>query len=192
MIVTWNSLQYTTHIGKKLIGMSASTSGNAHISSVILGFLESVNTKDQPSAALEVSIVVFKYSREPTIVKFLDSFVCLTHFICFLEILRNLKCNLTQKLRRLLFLRSHLVKQVLGLGQHQVAQHVQSLVCEVGAGLRWLQLGYVLLQALENPSGLLHVATRVLDSISIKRHEAGHAPKADAVVVLGAQRFENW
>jgi hypothetical protein len=184
VIVTWNCLQDALHICKKFIGMLSSTSGNAHVSSVFLGFRESVNTEHQPSAALEVSVVVFKYSCKSTIVKFLDGSVGLTHFICSFEVLRNLKSNL--------FLCGHFVKQVLGLGQHQVTEHVQSLTGEVGAGLRWLQLGYVLLQVFENPSGLLHVATRVLDTISIKRHEAGHSPKADAVVVLGAQRLKDW
>jgi hypothetical protein len=87
MIVIWNSLQDTLHIGKKLISVLSSTSCNAHISSFILGFRESVNTKNQPSTSLKVSVVVVKYSCESAVIEFLDGSVCLTHFICLFEVL---------------------------------------------------------------------------------------------------------
>jgi len=87
MIVIWNSLQDTLHIGKKLTSVLSSTSCDAHVSSIFLGFRKSVNTKNQPSASLEVPVVVVEYSRESAVVEFLDGSVGLTHFICLFEVL---------------------------------------------------------------------------------------------------------
>ena len=70
--------------------MVSSTSCYAHVSAFFFSLRESVNTKHQPCTTLEVFVVVVKYSRESTVVKFLDSSVGLTHFISFFEVLRNL------------------------------------------------------------------------------------------------------
>ena len=87
MIVIWNSLQDTLHIGKKLTSVLSSTSCDAHVSSIFLGFGKSVNAKNQPSASLEVPVVVVEDSRESAVVELLDGSVGLTHFICLFEIL---------------------------------------------------------------------------------------------------------
>jgi hypothetical protein len=99
--------------------------------------------------------------------------------------------HLGQYLSGHLFISRHFVKQVLSLGQHQIAQHRQTFIREIWRAFAWLELRNVLLQVLEDPGSLLHVLAGVLDTVTLKAHEACGSSKADTVVVLGAQSVED-
>ena len=109
-----------------------------------------------------------------------------------LEVLGDLESDFGLHFRGLALLYGQLVEEVLGLSEHQVGEHGQGLVREVRCALVGLQLGDVLLEILEDPSGLLHMLACLGYSLLLGQiHVAGDSRMAHTIVELRTESVED-
>ena len=123
--------------------------GVAHILSEVLGFLEAMDSKHLPGTRLKVLLVVEHNAGELALAEGFKNPIRLTQRIRLLEVVRNLQSNLGKHLWLHFLLSGHLVKEVLGLRKHEIAEHAEALRCKVGADLGWLKLCHILFEIIK-------------------------------------------
>ncbi len=158
-----------------------------HALSLLASLLELLRAEIPVSHRLEVLAVVSEHIGEFAVVEAAQVGVYLVGLESLFKVDTHLGSDLGQHVGIHASVGCFLKEQVLGLGQAQVAVHVEGLLVEVSRVAVGWQLSRHFQKLLEDPGSLSEQQTRLLDAVSPKLHVAATAAETHCIVVQGRE-----
>lgn len=139
--------------------------------------------KNKVGHGTKIDRVILQNVSELAIVEGLESLISLAEVIGFLKVLRDLHSYLCKNIRLHSRLQSLPVEKVLGLSQHQIRKHPETLTGKIAGNFGRVQVRDEGAKVLKGPRGLLEEFARLFDTFTSKVHIAGNARASDGIVI---------